>query len=108
ESDPELLLSTNLPVVMRVLDLQNDATRATLVRWVAEMARGMALYVFRQPGADGIVALETVPDLERYCYFVAGTVGHLLTDLFLEEMGSDADSEIALTLRVHAEQFGMG
>ncbi len=108
ESDPELVLSTNLPVVMRVLDLQNDATRATLVRWVAEMARGMALYVFRQPGADGIVALETVSDLERYCYFVAGTVGHLLTDLFLQELGDDATPELALSLRVHAESFGMG
>jgi squalene monooxygenase len=108
ETDPELVLTTNMPVVMRVFDLQPDATRATLVRWITEMARGMALYTFRQPGSDGIVALETVSDLERYCYFVAGTVGHLLTDLFLEELGDEVTPDLALTLRVHAEQFGMG
>jgi squalene monooxygenase len=108
EGDPELVLSTRLPVVMRVLDAQSDATRAILVRWIAEMARGMALYVFREPGADGVVALETVSDLERYCYFVAGTVGHLLTDLFLEELGDEVTADLALSLRVDAESFGMG
>jgi phytoene/squalene synthetase/2-polyprenyl-6-methoxyphenol hydroxylase-like FAD-dependent oxidoreductase len=107
-NDPELVLTTNLAVVMRVLDGQSDATRTTLIRWVAEMARGMALYVFRPPAADGVIALETVSDLERYCYFVAGTVGHLLTDLFLDELGDDATPELALSLRVHAESFGMG
>jgi farnesyl-diphosphate farnesyltransferase len=108
EGDPELVLTHNLSVVMRVLDRQSAATRATLVRWIAEMARGMALYTFRPPGADGIVALETVSDLERYCYFVAGTVGHLLTDLFLAELGDEATPALALSLRVHAEAFGMG
>jgi phytoene/squalene synthetase/2-polyprenyl-6-methoxyphenol hydroxylase-like FAD-dependent oxidoreductase len=107
-SDPELVLTCNLPVVMRVLRRESDRTRATLVRWIVEMARGMSLYTFRQPGADGIVALDTVSDLERYCYFVAGTVGHLLTDLFLEELGDEATPELALSLRIHAEPFGMG
>jgi phytoene/squalene synthetase len=108
EGDPELVLSCNLPVVMRVLRREPERTRAILVRWIVEMARGMALYTFRQPGPDGIVALDTVSDLERYCYFVAGTVGHLLTDLFLGELGDEATPELALTLRVHAESFGMG
>jgi 2-polyprenyl-6-methoxyphenol hydroxylase-like FAD-dependent oxidoreductase/phytoene/squalene synthetase len=107
-ADPELILTANLAVVMRVLGRQADATRATLVRWIAEMARGMSLYTFRSPGEDGIVALSTVADLERYCYFVAGTVGHLLTDLFVEELGAEATPELALTLRLHAEHFGMG
>jgi farnesyl-diphosphate farnesyltransferase len=106
--DPELVLTCNLPVVMRVLRRESDRTRATLVHWIVEMARGMSLYTFRQPGADGIVALDTVSDLERYCYFVAGTVGHLLTDLFLEELGDEATPELALSLRIHAEPFGMG
>jgi squalene monooxygenase len=108
EGDPELVLTTNLAVVMRVLEKEPATTRATLIRWIAEMARGMALYTFRQPGADGIVALDTISDLERYCYFVAGTVGHLLTDLFLEELGDEVTPELALALRTHAESFGMG
>jgi squalene monooxygenase len=107
-TDPELVLTANLALVMRVLGRQPANTRATLARWISEMARGMSLYTFRPPGEDGIVALDTVADLERYCYFVAGTVGHLLTDLFLEELGSEATPELALSLRVNAEHFGMG
>jgi farnesyl-diphosphate farnesyltransferase len=106
--DPELVLTCNVPRVMRVLRAQPARTQAMLVRWIVEMARGMALYTFRQPGPDGIIALDTVPDLERYCYFVAGTVGHLLTDLFLDELGDEATPELALSLRIHAEPFGMG
>src|SRR5262249_25064627 len=81
-ADAELVLARNMPVVMRVFRAQPEATQASSIRWISEMARGMALYAHREPGADGIVALYTQSDLERYCYFVAGTVGHLLTDLF--------------------------
>lgn len=106
--DAELALARDLPAVMRVFKTLTARSRASLVRWVSEMARGMALYTQREPGADGIVALHTVADLERYCYFVAGTVGHLLTDLFIEELGDDATPELAQALRVHAEPFGAG
>lgn len=106
--DAELALARNLPVLMRVMAATGDRPRASLVRWVSEMARGMALYAHREPGADGVVALYTVTDLERYCYFVAGTVGHLLTDLFLDEIGKDVTPDLALTLRLNAEPFGTG
>jgi 2-polyprenyl-6-methoxyphenol hydroxylase-like FAD-dependent oxidoreductase/phytoene/squalene synthetase len=104
--DAELLLGRNLPVVGRVLGRQSAADRATCVRWVSEMARGMCLYTHREPATDGVTALYTLGDLERYCYFVAGTVGHLLTDLFLTDLG-DAPQR-ALELRRHAESFGSG
>jgi phytoene/squalene synthetase/2-polyprenyl-6-methoxyphenol hydroxylase-like FAD-dependent oxidoreductase len=107
-TDPELELSTNLTRVMRVFYRLPRITQATLARWVSEMARGMALYAAREPGEDGIIALHTVADLERYCYFVAGTVGHLLTELFMAELGAEATPEVALTLRMNAERFGMG
>lgn len=107
-SDAELTLARSTPLVMRVFRALPDPARASLVRWVSEMARGMSLYTHRAPGADGIIALYTVADLERYCYFVAGTVGQLLTELFLDELGEEATPEIALALRVNAEPFGMG
>lgn len=52
--------------------------------WVQEMCSGMAEFAGARPRtAPGQVeALATVADLDRYCYYVAGTVGHLLTDLF--------------------------
>ena len=72
------------------------------------MARGMNLYTHRAPGDDGIVALHTESDLERYCYYVAGTVGHLLTDLFAHEMGVELASPLGVTLRDRAEGFASG
>lgn len=106
--DAELLLSRSLPCVLRVFAAQDEHTRDSSVRWVSEMARGMNLYGHRPPGDDGIVALHTVGDLERYCYYVAGTVGHMLTDLFIPAIGEEEQSAVALTLRDHAEGFATG
>jgi phytoene/squalene synthetase/2-polyprenyl-6-methoxyphenol hydroxylase-like FAD-dependent oxidoreductase len=106
--DAELTLARSLPRVMRVFAAQDAAVRASCVRWVAEMARGMSLYTHRPAGDDGIAALHTVSDLERYCFYVAGTVGHLLTDLFVHEMGVDPNGELGVLLRDRAEGFATG
>lgn len=52
--------------------------------WVQEMCSGMAEFAGSRPAANAgqLEALATLADLDRYCYYVAGTVGHLLTDLF--------------------------
>jgi phytoene/squalene synthetase/2-polyprenyl-6-methoxyphenol hydroxylase-like FAD-dependent oxidoreductase len=106
--DPELSLARRTSIVMRVFGAQSARTRDACVRWVSEMARGMSLYSHRREGHDGFMALVTNQDLERYCYYVAGTVGHLLTDLFVEEIGQSAGSELELRLREDAESFAQG
>ncbi|MCB9592757.1 MAG: FAD-dependent oxidoreductase [Sandaracinaceae bacterium] len=106
--DAELRLARELPRVMRVYAAQDEATRATCARWVTEMARGMNLYTHRRPGEDGVTAVHTIGDLERYCYYVAGTVGHLLTDLFVDYIGEDPEGAVAIALRDHAEGFATG
>ncbi len=106
--DAELRLARELPRVMRVFEAQDERTRASCVRWVTEMARGMSLYSHRGAQADGITAVHTIPDLERYCYYVAGTVGHLLTDLFVDAIGVEPDSALAVALRDEAEGFATG
>lgn len=106
--DAELSLSRRIDVVARVLMTMRAPVREILARWVSEMARGMDLYTRRRPGADGWSALHTVEDLDRYCYYVAGTVGHLLTDLFIEAIGLDPRSPQALALREDAESFAEG
>jgi farnesyl-diphosphate farnesyltransferase len=80
---------------------------AIVRRWVREMVGGMRLYSKREVGADGLFAPLTISDLERYCYFVAGTVGHMLTELFLVHMG-EQDRETLRALRTRAESFGAG
>ncbi|HJL16130.1 MAG TPA: squalene/phytoene synthase family protein [Sandaracinaceae bacterium LLY-WYZ-13_1] len=106
--DAELELARSSTRVMRVFAAQREPVRSACVRWVTEMARGMSLYAHRAPGPDGVAALHTVPDLERYCYYVAGTVGHLLTDLFVDAIGEDPEGALALALRDHAEGFATG
>ncbi len=60
------------------------AARAAIRPWVQEMCDGMASFATMQeqcaPGR--LIALEDEAALDRYCWYVAGTVGHLLTDLF--------------------------
>jgi squalene monooxygenase len=106
--DPELSLARNFACVMRVFGSLPERMQLIVGRWVAEMARGMSLYTHREPGSDGFVALYTVEDLERYCYYVAGTVGHMLTELFAECMGDQLDPRTLADLRANAEAFGAG
>lgn len=56
-------------------------TRTILQRWVTEMVRGMQRFVLENP--DGI-RITSLGEFRQYCYFVAGTVGHLLTELWRE------------------------
>lgn len=103
-SAAELRLVENLPRVMAVFEGQSHAVKLATVRWVSEMADGMRLYTRRAEGRE-FFSLISLIDLERYCYFVAGTVGHLITDLFDEVIG---DPIVAGKLRNDAESFGLG
>lgn len=100
-------LCQHLGTVLRVFRGLPKGMQTKATRWVAEMTRGMQLYSHRTAGDDGYTALYTVEDLERYCYFVAGTVGHMLTDLFVEAMGA-AGTDTEHALRTEAEAFGVG
>lgn len=63
-------------------------TRQIIDHWTATMARGMRQleepyqspqFIHRQ----GVQVLATAEDYNRYCYYVAGTVGHLSTELVI-------------------------
>jgi farnesyl-diphosphate farnesyltransferase len=77
----------------------------SLRKWITEMSGGMALYARRHAFGNGRTTLFDVGDLDRYCYFVAGTVGHLLTDIFV--LGHPEAEEKADELRTHAVGFGL-
>ena len=73
----ELVASTGQVFLMwRALDAP---TRAILRRWIEEMVRGMRRFVLEHPNGIRIASLG---EFREYCYYVAGTVGHLLTDLW--------------------------
>jgi phytoene/squalene synthetase len=104
--DPEILLAQSMPRVMRVFTTQDPATRDATTRWLSEMANGMRLYCRRDSPAS-LTTLNTFSDLERYCYFVAGTVGHLITDLFCDFLGGRSGA-LEHQLRARCESFGVG
>jgi nucleoside-diphosphate-sugar epimerase/phytoene/squalene synthetase len=72
---------------------------------VAEMSRGMRAYALRAD-AEGGLRLRDIADLEKYCYYVAGTVGELLTDLFA--LSCVVDDATRRELDARAVSFGLG
>ncbi|HEU4569322.1 MAG TPA: squalene/phytoene synthase family protein [Gemmatimonadales bacterium] len=73
---------------------------------VQEMCDGMAEFALAHPGGTALAALPDIPSLERYCYFVAGTVGHLLTALFALHLGLPEARRARLAAL--ATSFGLG
>lgn len=69
--------------VLKALDGLTTARRRIIVQHVARTAEGMAEFV-RRADDDGALKLVDAQDLQRYCYVVAGIVGELLTELFIE------------------------
>ncbi|MCC5794071.1 MAG: squalene/phytoene synthase family protein [Chromatiales bacterium] len=66
--------------VLRITHRLPAAHREAVVRCVTTMGRGMPAFQQRKT----IEGLTTLEDLDQYCYFVAGVVGEMLTDLFCE------------------------
>jgi len=79
-SPAEHELVAQLPVVLRILNGLPPGQRAAVIRCVRTMGVGMPEFQ-RRKSPDG---LRTLEELDRYCYFVAGVVGEMLTDLFIE------------------------
>ena len=74
---------------------------------VAVLIGGMMVFSRRRQGRDAIRCLHSEADLDRYCYFVAGVIGRLLTEAFLTSLPTIAPQS-RQTLRDSAEAFGAG
>lgn len=76
--------------------------RNALARCVRIMAEGMAYFQDK----DARHGLENLAEMNRYCYYVAGVVGEMLTELFSHyssEIGKNYDAMMQL-----AVSFGQG
>ena len=58
-----------------------ERSRHRVRHWVTEMAVGMKKFAQRYPRG---IRIGTLEEYREYCYYVAGTVGHMLTDLWHE------------------------
>ncbi len=57
------------------------SSQSTVQQWVGEMVVGMKEFIGLYPLG---IRIKTLQEYKKYCYYVAGTVGHLLTDLWYE------------------------
>ncbi|HEU4368323.1 MAG TPA: phytoene/squalene synthase family protein [Methylomirabilota bacterium] len=83
--DAERHLLERVEAVLAAVERLPEADRARVREVLATLTGGMLFDLERFPGADAreLAALETLDDLDRYTYLVAGCVGEFWTDLHI-------------------------
>lgn len=99
-AQPEQKLVGGIRSVFRVYDSLPIKVRETISKCVVEMADGMKWTIEHSADDGRLRSLHSMADLERYCYYVAGTVGSMLTRLFTAEV-----KEMSRALTERAEQL---
>jgi farnesyl-diphosphate farnesyltransferase len=106
KSDDHKLLSDSIRL-FEILDALPASHIRLIFNWVAEMTEGMADYSgLNKEKGNSIATLKDLEDWDRYCYYVAGTVGHMLTELFINHYGFA--KEISKGLKKLSSSFGLG
>jgi farnesyl-diphosphate farnesyltransferase len=95
-------LVSNMGRVIGVLSRLNGSQQAAIQRCVALMCSGMPQFQF----SASLKGLVRSSDLDDYCYYVAGVVGEMLTDLFCDYSPEIARSRSALSSK--AASFAQG
>ena len=98
-----LSLLAGIPSVLEAFLALRDGALETIRGHVLRSAAGMSDFV-RRTNDGGELSLRDLEDLRNYCYFVAGIVGEMLTELFLLER--DRLAPAAGQLRPRARLFG--
>ncbi|HVS62892.1 MAG TPA: squalene/phytoene synthase family protein [Thermoanaerobaculia bacterium] len=103
EHEGYLELLSETPAVFAELASFDEPARRAIEHHTGRTVAGMARVV---AGADddGRLRLESLDELQEYCYIVAGIVGELLTDLFL--LADPVLESVAARLRERAGIFG--
>jgi farnesyl-diphosphate farnesyltransferase len=86
-------LVANMDRVTRVTASLGSGQRAAIQRCVELMCYGMPRFQFNA----SLRGLERSTDLDDYCYYVAGVVGEMLTELFCEYSPDIAQHRAALS-----------
>ncbi len=88
--------------VIRITHSLNEPQRRAMQKCVRTMADGMVYY----QGQETLNGLADQVAMDRYCYYVAGVVGEMLTELFCDHC-PELDVHKAEMLRL-AVSFGQG
>lgn len=104
----EHVLLARTPMVLGAFSRMPAAAQAAMAACVREMCAGMAAFALRQRevATRGGALVATVDELDRYCWYVAGTVGVFLADRFIADGG--ITGERAERMRARCVSFGNG
>ncbi|WP_239576266.1 phytoene/squalene synthase family protein [[Archangium] primigenium] len=80
--EAEVRLVEGLPQVLRGLALHAPPVREHVAQCVRIMSEGMGRMGAKGRASAGGLGLESLEETIEYCYYVAGTVGEMLTRLF--------------------------
>jgi len=103
ERDDDWTVVAEAPTVAATFEELDPEAQAAIVPPVLEMVDGMAMFVDRHATKGGL-RIDDRDELEQYCYYAAGTVGNLITNLLTR---GDIAEERADRLRETAENFGL-
>ncbi len=93
--------------LFEILESLPVSHKPIIYHWVAEMAGGMAKFSkLENHNASEIATLKNIEAWDEYCYYVAGTVGNMLTGLFAEHY--HFNNIIMDDLLRLGESFGLG
>ncbi len=99
-ADWEVVAET--PRVLRTFEALPEEPREIMRDPVRELVDGMAMFTDRY-AEEGGLRLQTLEELEEYCWYAAGTVGTLITGL----VARGTSSERADELRANARSFAL-
>jgi len=102
--DWELVQETEKVIVL--LSELPENTQKVAVKWIKELTGGMRQFVKDNPSVGGI-RIQTIDELEEYCHYVAGIVGHLIVDCLLTIENGDEPPEDPEVLRHWAHEYGL-
>jgi farnesyl-diphosphate farnesyltransferase len=93
----------NAPRIVRTFDGLPHDVREAVTPPARELVQGMAMFVERYADTGGL-RIQSREELEEYCYYAAGTVGNLITNLVTR---GDIAADRRRKLYETAEEFGL-
>lgn len=98
-SHPHYLdLVQNFEKIIKIHKALDSAEKKTLVRWLDQMVQGMKKFLEKE--------IDTFEQLDKYCYYVGGTIGGFLTDLLIKNARKITAKQIK-TLKSFYADFGI-
>ena len=96
----------NVPIILTVYNTFPKNVKKGTSTWVVEMISGMRKFVQAKNNSSHNF-LKTLKDLDDYIYYVAGTVGNLITTLFSHH-SHNITHKISRRLKKYAVPVGKG